>query len=61
MPVGMCAQLPPKKMEQEMGSRPQTMRDYVDWLHANDLPEVLESHGFDRARQERLAALLHDM
>lgn len=45
MPEAVRRKLPPGRLELATASRPQTMRDFLAWVHGRNLAALLEEHG----------------
>lgn len=59
MPEAVRRKLPPGRLELAAASRPQTMRDFLSWVHERDLGALLEDHGLSpHARQSLQEHLL---
>lgn len=45
MPEAVRRRLPPGRLELAAASRPQTMRQFLVWVHERDLAALLKEHG----------------
>lgn len=61
MPEEVKRRLPPSRLELASASRPQTMRDFLAWVHGHDLASLLEARGFSCTEQDELRQLLTDV
>lgn len=61
MPHEVRNSLPPGRLELATSSKPQTMRDFLSWVHERDLPALLAEHGLDVGAQLELKAALVQM
>ena len=58
LPDSMKAEIPPEKMSLATASKPETMEQLLNWMHANHFGALMKERGFGEEQADRLRASL---